>query len=86
VANCLPPIDYGITFDSTLRYDSPWIVNQVNEVLADRVVMTVHVHGDVQDGSRERARRATGTGGANLACYRQYARRVRPRRDLPMAH
>jgi hypothetical protein len=51
----LPLIDYGITFDSALQYDTPWIAKQVNDALEDRVVTTVHVYGDASKKARESA-------------------------------
>ena len=55
LADRLPLIDYGITFDSALGYDVPWICQVVNEAFEDRVLATVHVHGEVSQRAREAA-------------------------------
>ncbi len=54
----IPLIDYGITFDSALAYETPWICQVVNEELEERVVMTVHVHGEVSQKARDAALKA----------------------------
>jgi hypothetical protein len=58
LADRLPLIDYGITYDSALNYptyDSPRVCKVVNEVLDDQVVHTVHVSGDPSKRARESA-------------------------------
>lgn len=55
LAERLPLIDYGITFDSTLRYDSPWVGRIINEALEEQVVVTVHIHGQVSADARNAA-------------------------------
>jgi hypothetical protein len=52
LADRLPLIDYGITFDSALSYDIPWVCQIVNEELQDRVIYTVHVHDQVSKQAR----------------------------------
>jgi hypothetical protein len=51
----LPLIDYGITFDSALNYDTPWVCQTVNEALEFQVVYTVHVSGEASQSARDAA-------------------------------
>lgn len=55
LADQLPMIDYGMTFDSALGYDSPWICRVVNEALQARVIHNVHVCGEVSIAARAAA-------------------------------
>jgi hypothetical protein len=55
MAEALPVIDYGITFDSTLKYDTPWICQQVNQVFGEKVLWTVHVNRDASEEARTSA-------------------------------
>jgi hypothetical protein len=55
ISERLPLIDYGITFDSALQYDTPWIADHVNEALQEKVVVTVHVHGEASEEARRSA-------------------------------
>jgi hypothetical protein len=55
MADRLPLIDYGATFDSALGYDVPWICRVVNEELEDRVIYNVHVCGEVSSSARAAA-------------------------------
>jgi hypothetical protein len=55
LAEALPVIDYGITFDSTLGYDTPWICQQVNEVFGEKMLWAVHVHSDASEEARSSA-------------------------------
>lgn len=55
LAECLPVIDYGVTFETTLNYETPWICEKVNQVFDDRVLWTVHVHDKASSDAREAA-------------------------------
>lgn len=55
LADHLPLIDYGETFDSALGYDTPRVCQIVNEELQDKFVYTVHVYGDASAKAREAA-------------------------------
>jgi hypothetical protein len=55
LADQLPLIDYGITFDSALGYDVPWICRVVNENLEERVIHNVHVCGEASAIARAAA-------------------------------
>jgi hypothetical protein len=56
LADRLPLIDYGTTFDSALNYyDSPRVCQVVNEELQDQFVYTVHVHDEASASARDAA-------------------------------
>ena len=51
----LPLIDYGVTFDSALGYDSSSLAQRINTALDEKVVHTVHVHDSASAQAREAA-------------------------------
>jgi hypothetical protein len=55
LTDALPVIDYGVTFDSALKYDTPWLCTQVNEAFDAKVLHTVHVYGDASRQARAAA-------------------------------
>lgn len=55
LAEALPVIDYGTTFNKTLQYDTPWICQRVNQVFEESFLWDVHVQSSATENARTAA-------------------------------